>query len=421
MSTETLTAGWARAEITPPLGSRLRGYFHERLAEGIHDPLMAKAVYLSDGHEALALVACDLCSVDAGTVARARELVAGRCGLAPERLIVHCTHTHLGPFSVEHLEFLAQRIALAAEQAIWSAGPVSAERASGHEDTVAFCRRFRMKDGTVRTNPGRRNPDVAGPTAPIDPEVGVLRLTNRIDGRQLVLVNFALHLDTVGGCVYGADYPFFLERTLKRAYGPHLDAMFVQGCSGDVNHIDVGRADQPKGFAQAEEIGTVLAGEVIKALARASAVELTPIRYQHRLLEFGVEVPTDEQVAEAWRIRESTEKGMKADLVGASRTIALAERGSPIRVEVDAARLGEVVLAAMPGELFCDYGLRLKASSPGVATVVAELCHDDLRYIPTRAGKEAGGYESWNSLLPPEAGDTMIACAMEIIASGQQG
>jgi len=46
----------------------------------------------------------------------------------------------------------------------------------GHEDRLTFNRRYWMKDGTVRTNPGYKNPDIVRPAAPIDPDVGVMRV-----------------------------------------------------------------------------------------------------------------------------------------------------------------------------------------------------------------------------------------------------
>ncbi|MDQ6632267.1 MAG: hypothetical protein M3Y82_11015, partial [Verrucomicrobiota bacterium] len=43
-SQNSLKAGLAEIDITPPIGHRMAGYFDERLATGIHDPLHAKAI-----------------------------------------------------------------------------------------------------------------------------------------------------------------------------------------------------------------------------------------------------------------------------------------------------------------------------------------------------------------------------------------
>ena len=51
----------------------------------------------------------------------------------------------------------------------------------------------------------------------------------------------------------------------------------------------------------------------------------------------------------------------------------------------------------------------------GRSTAVAELCHDHLPYLPTQAASEAGGYETWNSLLPSNAGDRMVDTALQLL------
>ena len=61
--TTELRIGAAETDITPPVGYRMAGYFDERLAMGIHDPLKAKAVVIADGREKLVLVFCDLLGV----------------------------------------------------------------------------------------------------------------------------------------------------------------------------------------------------------------------------------------------------------------------------------------------------------------------------------------------------------------------
>jgi len=411
---DALYAGWARAEITPPLGSRLRGYFHERLAEGVHDPLLAKAVHFRSGDSTFTLVALDLCAVDRRVTERVREAVCDRLDLPGESVVLHATHTHLGPFAHEHVDFLAERVLLAVAQAKHVLAPVTVEGGRGFEDRVAFCRRFVMRDGTVRTNPGRKNPEVVAPTSPIDPHIETVIL-RAPDGRSLVIANYPLHLDTVGGNLMGADYPFYMERLIRRVHGPDMDLLFLQGCSGDINHVDVSRDDQPKGFAQAEEIGTMLGAELLKVLARPKPLDTSSLTVSRQTLTFAIKHPSAEDVAAAERIRAAAVPGLREELVAAARTIALSERPGPLKIEVCTARLGELAIVMVPGELFCEYGRRLKSASPARQTLVAELCHDDVRYIPTVDASRTGGYEAWNSLLPPGAGDKMVDTALQLL------
>ena len=58
-----LEAGVAMADITPPIGYRMCGYFYERLSTGVRDPLHAKAIYLHQNNQQAALVFCDLIGV----------------------------------------------------------------------------------------------------------------------------------------------------------------------------------------------------------------------------------------------------------------------------------------------------------------------------------------------------------------------
>src|SRR5262245_18705349 len=58
-----LRAGVAEIDITAPVGHRMAGYFDERLATGVHDPLKAKAIVIQQGKEQVALVFCDIVGV----------------------------------------------------------------------------------------------------------------------------------------------------------------------------------------------------------------------------------------------------------------------------------------------------------------------------------------------------------------------
>lgn len=405
----TLRAGWARADITPPLGARLRGYFHDRFADAVHDPLNAKALYLTDGDEQAAIVACDVCSLDGPTVALARKLAAERHGLPGERLFATATHTHLGPFCEEHGERLAEGIAGAAAAARDHAAPVTARAGYGFEPTTAFCRRFVMRDGTLRTNPGRHHPELVCAASPIDPMVGLLDLVN--GGRRLIVVNFALHLDTIGGTAISADWPYFIEEALRERLGEGVETLFLQGCSGDINHIDVRGDGELKGFEMSESIGRRLAEAIVEALPELPPAELSPLKVHRELLPVDLPRAPEDELAAARALWAGDDRALTRELVRAGVTVQQADRGPVLPVEVVALRLGEVACALFPGELFCDYGRRLKDWSPAEVTLPVELSHDDLAYVPTPEGWVAGGYESWNTLTPPGTGDRLVQAA----------
>jgi hypothetical protein len=46
--------------------------------------------------------------------------------------------------------------------------------AIGHESSIAFNRRYHMKDGTVGWNPGKRNPNILKAAGVIDPALTIV-------------------------------------------------------------------------------------------------------------------------------------------------------------------------------------------------------------------------------------------------------
>src|SRR4051794_24250392 len=189
-----LSAGYAETEITPPVtcpkgrcGGSMPGYFHDRQARGILDAPL-KVLLLRQGEESVALVACDLLGIGAPLVARLREAVAqAEMPVPPAHVWIHTTHTHTGgmtpregtftsdgeaiypgffPGVIDEQwidEFVARVAAAVAGAALKLVPEAEVTLHEGREASVAFIRRYRMRDGTVRTNPGRANRDVVEP------------------------------------------------------------------------------------------------------------------------------------------------------------------------------------------------------------------------------------------------------------------
>src|ERR1035438_9353041 len=96
-STESYSLGVAEIDITPPVGSRMAGYFNERLATGTHDPLHAKAIVLRQGAEQVALVSCDLLGFTLSVTTNARAQASARTGIPVSNIVICATHSHTGP------------------------------------------------------------------------------------------------------------------------------------------------------------------------------------------------------------------------------------------------------------------------------------------------------------------------------------
>ena len=107
-----------------------------------------------------------------------------------------------------------------------------------HLTGVSFIRRFFMKDGSVRTNPGN-DPNVVREEGEPDNTLTVIRVED-LDGKLIAVVtNYGVHLDTVGGTKICADYPGVLSERIKESYGKDVVSLFLTGPCGNTNHINI--------------------------------------------------------------------------------------------------------------------------------------------------------------------------------------
>ena len=131
-------------------------------------------------------------------------------------VMVNATHTHTAVAIADLLgvdedpgytEWVSLKIADAVELAVWRLKPARVGFASVNEERITFNRRWHMKDGTVRFNPGIENPDLVEPTGTIDPELAMM-FVEADDGTPISAVaNFSLHyIGTNNGNALSADY-----------------------------------------------------------------------------------------------------------------------------------------------------------------------------------------------------------------------
>jgi hypothetical protein len=435
----TFRAGAARSVITPNLGTHIEGYFFDRTAKDIYDDLYAKALVLESGGQSLAVVACDVCALTREIVAEARERVGEMTGIPEEHILIAATHTHYGPnleaserlpANDEYIEWLPGRIGDSVRLAQNRLKPAVVGHAAGACAEEAHNRRYRMKDGSVRTNPGVMNPDIVEPAGPIDPEVGVLAIVGEERDPICVLANYALHY--VGGPyltaiddTINADYFGAFDRAVQRMAGTRLVGMVLNGCCGDINNIDVfspapERADL---FYDIERVGDVISGEAFKAWRTIETYDASPqLGAARETFTFHRPEVTEDQLAAAQArldraTREDAESASSGDpeYLLAHTALAMAKAPPERDAEIQALRIGQTGLVGLPGEVFVELGLDLKRRSPFERTLVAELANDCIGYIPTDAARTDPSYEVYTSPTVRGSGPAMIDCAVRLL------
>ena len=430
-----LQVGLAEIEITPPVGYRLDGYFTERLSTGMKDPLKAKALVFQQGNTKTALVVCDVIGVPQSLSTEVRAIAATRTGIPAANIAVTGTHTHTGPLfsgerarvfseqaaakygtdplaAVKYPEMLRDRLVDVIVRANADVSSASLEFVPASEDRVSFNRRFHLKDGTVVTNPGISNPNVVRAAGPIDSDLPFILIAK--DKHPVgSLTVFALHLDTVGGTEYSADYPGHLASELRREFGERFISVFGTGTCGDINHIDVsGRRKN-----DARLIGQQLAVSVLSARPREPLASPSLSAISARF-ELPLRMVSDAQVAAA---RANTPKIGTNELpfltqVENVATLDLSRRGSTLDAEVQVVRLHhDLAVVVLPGEVFVELGLAIKQASPFKHTLVIELSNDNPAYIPTEKAFQEGSYETVNSRIAPGGGERLVAEAVRLL------
>lgn len=441
-----LTAGYAAAEITPPLGVAMAGYgARDTVSTGVNDPLEAQALVFVAGDKACALIATDLICLNEDVAQEVRQAAAAASGLQAADIMVCASHTHWGPVvsggsflsrqlaatvSAEYRATLVQTLAGLVAQAHRERVAVAAGWGSGFADGITYNRRLvNAEDRTemhlvldppkarAASREGNRlarawqrgehkGPRLSAPLAalegkrvgPADAEVVVLRL-DHTDGRPLVgLTNFACHAVCGGGDFYhySADFPGQARPAFAALTGVPL--VFTAACSGD-------QVPRWRGDGSRERVGKSLGAEAARVwLAMDDRAGELPLAVTSSVvrLPINARVPS---VAEAQAKLaahadpDSAEAVMDRWLVELASQVAANPEGFP--VELWAMRVGDLAIVGLPGEILTEIGLQIKQRSPFAGTMVVSCANDCLGYLPTDDAFLEGGYEQgWTPVGP---------------------
>lgn len=420
-----LQAGAATSNITPWLGVTMPGSFHPRYGEDVHDELLAKALVIDNGDVRIAMVTCDLIAVPESIVNAVKARIKERCGISPECVMVNATHTHSGA-GVSNLlgmgedegytTWLPLKVADAVELAIKRMQPARAGFASVMEDRISFYRRWLMKDGTVRMNPGLNNPDLVRPMGNIDPELAMMYVEG-LDGTPIsVVASFSLHYVGTGSVgEVSADYFGQFFNLLRHYIGGNCVPILWNAASGQINNNDYSgeRIWRDRGHPRARRMANVLAGHVLTEIQLMDLDEELALEAVTGTLEFSRKVitETDLDIAEqilaggyeyeegpfSWVVGQPVRK----DRVGvyARQCQRLAALPEQMTAPVQAIRLGDAAILALPGEIFVETGLRIKAQTSASPLMLVSLANGYIGYVCTdEALTQEGGYETWAAL-----------------------
>lgn len=395
----TLLIGIAEVNYTPEAGLDLVGNYRgdDYASRGVHDSLYAKALVASDGKGLkTAILSIDICNLPWESCDYIRNHIASLTDIEAENIMVMATHTHSGPPSgldaPKAKEYLA-RAAEAVIQANADLKPTVVSVGRSTETRISHNRRLRCIDGTTHMCWEKLEPGyVVEPWGSIDPEVIVLSLEQ--EGREKgVMVNFGCHATTLTGSnwLYSADYPGYLSEAIRKVKGEDFLTVFCNGCCGNVTQVDY-RVGFPSTFQECQRIGYILAVSAMEAMRNSKPVSTDKIAVSREKVPLSRIDISDEQLEWAKKIMLVVEKeGMPPIQADGMPDAYYAKEWIEMRktqdvtdsLEVMVIRIGDIAFAGLPGEMFNEFGLEIKAKSPCTNTIVTGLTNDRRAYFPT--------------------------------------
>lgn len=443
-------AGAATSNITPDIGGPIVGGFHPALSRHVHDELHARCLVLDNGETRMAIVVCDLLGIAQEVCDAARSMIHSRESIPEENIFICATHTHSACSALgknrfaygqpldDYQKFVIRRIADGVHRAADNLAPAKIGWATGELPSEVFNRRWFMKPGSigpnpfggtndlVRMNPPRASKDLVKPAGPTDPEICLVAVQSP-DGRPMALLaNYALHY--VGGVRDGdisADYfGVFCDRIQQLLKADRQDPPFVamlsNGAAGDINNIDFTKPGEEKPpYQKMREVADDLAQVASKAYQTIQWKDWVPLGGQLQLVELEIRHPTPEVLERSKKIVAKAGDPPKLnslEQIYAERALRMNEYPATLPLPVQALRIGDVGIAGIPNEVFCETGLELKRRSPLKPSFVMEIANGYYGYLPTPEQHRLGGYETWlaTNRLEPEASTKYVNAILQM-------
>ncbi len=447
MKNSNLQVGFARIDITPPLGVKLQGYFIERLADGVLDKLEINCIALKQNDKLAFLMTADNCGMQLPYIELAKDAIVKELNVDRNGIVIHSTHTHTasmlsldnptqGEKDILYSKYVIDKFAQVAKLAKDDLAPAKLGYAVSKAENIGFNRRYLMKDGTAQTNPGINNPNVVKSIGLLDERVNVLRF-ERADGSNVVLANYGNHPDTIGGNKISGDWPALTRRVLEKAID-NTKCIVFNGCQGDINHVKVQPESSymngmkidfdnvPRGYLHAKHMANVLAGAIMQVFEKVNYVDDTDISLVQKQIEIPHNKPTKEEMPEARRILEYHNSGRDAELpykgmmlttmvADATRKVRLENAPDTLKTLISIVKIGKIAVVGLPGEPFTGVGLGIKETKG--YDLILPCCNTNAKegYFPMKDSYDEGGYEAKTSPFKSGCAELLIEKTKELL------
>ena len=445
--------GFAEVNINPPLGAGVCGYYVPRYGKGFLDDLTTQVMVLSLGEKKIALISVDVCGFDKGVLKEVKRGIKEKAGIPEENVFLSATHTHTSTFLIynsplafdidkdtteKYAEHVVSKIVDAAAMAAADLKDTKMGFIVGHApERVAYIRRYKMKDGTTCTCPPINDPNIDHPIGNLDQRVNVLRF-DRDGADSVVIVNYGVHADTIGGELFSSDWPGWMKKTIDKALDG-TKCMFFAGAQGDVgstnvnpkggdlNDTEISFDNEMKSPGMARFVGRALAGTVLQVYDKAEYIDVNDLAVMEKIVPIPANVPTKEELPLAHKYKELHDAGKDDEIpyTAMELTTVVAEALRMCRLEngpenfmlnLTALKIGSVVMLGIPGEPFTEIGVKIKETEGFDMIMPCALTNGDEGYFPMQSAFDEGGYEARTSPFKAGVAEKIVEGAKELLA-----
>lgn len=462
-----IMAGTARVDITPA-GPISMGGFGQRttMSIGVHDPLHAKALFLSNEKNKLLFITTDLLYMPESIANPVIEELQRRIGLDPSQMCFTASHTHSGPAVVEYfgstdnveqyLAFLRTALANLGEEAVKQAALSRLRLGVGKVDFLLNRR--------TRANPNR-----------VDERIVGLIAEDQTTGKvKSIMFGCGCHPVCLGYENYqiSADYPGYAQELVEKAF-PTANALFFNMAEGNIipwtrvptDSMDP-RGYMGKSFESAAEIGTLLAAEVIRVVKNAPVVgdlvlasarrtcsvmpnkhdlDLAEAAFQARvhqntIAEYlgeeyfaGITLKDPSPLKTIWAdacrkvMEDNLDEAEMQRLMGAVchyRVYTgrlMNPSPEPVDVPVQVIRLNDYLFLALPGEVLVEVSLDWQQRTGSDKAFIIALANGTFGYLPHssnfRESGAEGKYETIMNALEPQGIEIALDSACDMLGT----
>jgi hypothetical protein len=418
-----MRAAFYECDVTPPLGGFLWGHYKEAYAMDVHTRLYAKAVVVEDEGEYAALLVIDSCALPHEIHDIVTKRVYEYTGITADKICVSANHTHSGApvfdspeigcyADATYKDVFFRRCADAIILAYNRLDDVKVSFSTTEVTGPCFNRNYLRQNGTYGTQPA---PTSVRPLDGVDEELPALMFEQ--NGQPIgAIISYALHqcLTNEANRGYSGDYAAILSEKLKEKYGDDFVSLFLVGTCGDVNHLNPNPGIERFNY---KTLGPLLAESFVK-----SQENRVDVPGGVGAIKEYINVPRRSADPQLARDRMTDLMANDKSLMRVRNMLYYVSKEQPESTDlaVQCIKIGDTLIACLPGEIYVAYGKRIKEQSPFKHTMVIENCNTYCGYIPTYEvfDKEKDNlYETslcYHSCHIPEAGNMITDKALEL-------